>query len=209
MNCKFCDKETKNTGIKHHEIRCRLNPNRITLSPSYGMTGKKGANQFSKAVREGNIPPEVSQKTIQKILATKRKNGTMSKTAEQRQQLSAIMKAAVEKYPDSYTSSNRGRVKQIIVDGIKFQGQWEVDFYNWAKDRGLNPTRPKEGFRYNWNGERTYFPDFYIESLDLFVEVKGYETERDRAKWDQFPKKLKIIKEAEIKQIRKGSFAGL
>jgi hypothetical protein len=116
------------------------------------------------------------------------------------------MKDAVKNNPDSYTSSNRGRTKQIIVDGIKLQGQWEVDFYNWAKEKGLSPERPTIAFKYEWNGERFYHPDFYIPSLDLYVEVKGYETDRDRAKWSQFPGKLRIIKAAEIKQIRQGCF---
>ena len=65
------------------------------------------------------------------------------------------------------------------------------------------------GFEYEWNGKRTYFPDFYIESMDMYVEVKGYETERDRAKWLQFKGKLRIIKEEDIKQIRKGCFERL
>jgi hypothetical protein len=119
------------------------------------------------------------------------------------------MKKAVERNPEAYSSSNRGWTRQIIVDGIKLQGQWEVDFYLWAKDNGLNPKRPTESFTYEWNGTRSYFPDFYIESLDTYVEVKGYETDRDRAKWLTFPKKLRIIKEAEIKQIRQGCFVGL
>ena len=113
------------------------------------------------------------------------------------------------KNTNSNTSSNRGRTRQIIVDGIKLQGQWEVDFYLWAKQNGLDPQRPAAGFEYEWNGQRTYYPDFYIESLDLYVEVKGYETDRDRAKWSQFPKKLCIIKEKEIKQIRQGCFVDL
>ena len=116
------------------------------------------------------------------------------------------MKKAVELYPDSYTSSNRGRAKQIVVDNIKFIGQWEVDFYLWAKTANLNPGRPNSGFTYNWNGKRTYFPDFYIKSLDLYIEVKGYEIDRDRAKWRDFPNTLAIIKEAEIKQIKNGTF---
>jgi hypothetical protein len=45
--------------------------------------------------------------------------------------------------------------------------------------------------------------------MDLYVEVKGYETDRDRAKWRDFPKNLRIIKEAEIKQIRQGIFVDL
>jgi len=51
--------------------------------------------------------------------------------------------------------------------------------------------------------------DFYIESKNVYVEVKGYETDRDRSKWLQFPEKLCIIKEKEIKQIREGCFVGL
>ena len=66
-----------------------------------------------------------------------------------------------------------------------------------------------EGFPYIWNGERTYFPDFYIESLDLYVEIKGYETDRDKAKWKQFPKKLRVIKKKEINEIKKNCFGGL
>ena len=69
-----------------------------------------------------------------------------------------------------------------------------------------NPERPNKGFNYTWNGNRTYFPDFYLPSLNLYVEVKGYETERDTAKWSQFPKKLFVIKAKEIKEIRKGIF---
>ena len=119
------------------------------------------------------------------------------------------MKRAVQQNPESYTSSNRGRTKQIEYDGVKFQGQWELDFYRWAKDQDLDPKRPNRSFRYVWNGERWYHPDFYLPKLDTYVEGKGYETDRDRAKWSQFPEKLVIIKEQQIKDIKKGTFGGL
>jgi hypothetical protein len=45
--------------------------------------------------------------------------------------------------------------------------------------------------------------------LDLYIEVKGYETDRDRAKWKYFPKKLRVIRSKDIKEIRKGCFGGL
>jgi hypothetical protein len=137
------------------------------------------------------------------------KNLSRRHTEESKKKLSVSMKQAVLNNPESYSSKNRGRTKQIIIDGIKLQGQWEVDFYLWAKEEGLNPRRPTEAFKYEWNGERWYHPDFYIESKDLYVEVKGYETDRDRAKWRDFPRKLRIIKEAEIKSIRQKSFLGL
>ena len=116
------------------------------------------------------------------------------------------MKEAVKNNPDSYTSSNRGRTKQIEFDDIKFQGNWELEFYKWAKANNLNPKRATDGFTYIWNGERTYFLDFYIESKDLYVEVKGYKTDRDEAKWKQFPKELLIVDKKAIDKIRKNSY---
>lgn len=202
MNCRYCNREGKSVNSnRQHEIRCKENPNRIEVKPSHGMLGKIGSNQYIK----GTAKP-LSTEARQRI-SEANKNQVWSK--ERRENLSKAMKKAVRENPESYSSSNRGRTRQQIVDGIKLQGQWEVDFYLWAKEQGLNPKRPAESFSYEWNGTRQYFPDFYIESLDLYVEVKGYETERDTAKWSQFPKELRVIKEKEIKQIRKGCFGGL
>lgn len=185
MKCDHCCKEyTNKIGFSNHVRRCPSNPTRIMETLTI-----EGRQRISEKTRAGNL--------------IKWQDPVIKETHR------AAMKKAVQQNPESYSSSNRGRTKQIIVDGIKLQGQWEVDFYIWAKAAGLDPTRPTESFQYSWNGERWYHPDFYIESLDLYVEVKGYETDRDRAKWSQFPKKLCIIKEAEIKKIRQGSFATL
>lgn len=204
MICQFCSKPAKSLNSKvQHEIRCKENPNSIKVKPSYGMLGKKGANQYTY----GAIMSPQTKNKISK--STTAQNTKRWSDPENKIKHSIAMKKAVEKNPESYSTANRGRTKQIIIDGIKLQGQWEVDFYNWAKAQGLNPKRPTESFPYEWNGTRSYFPDFYIESLDMYIEVKGYETDRDRAKWLTFPKKLCIIKEAEIKQIRQGCFVGL
>jgi hypothetical protein len=184
MKCEYCNKEyTNKSGYSNHIRRCPANPSRImeTLTPA-------GKARISKS--------NVEQNKIKWANPDFRKKHQDS------------MKRAVSENPESYSSSNRGRTKQIIVDGIKLQGQWEVDFYMWAKAKGLNPVRPDRAFKYNWNGERLYHPDFYIASLNVYVEVKGYETDRDRAKWNQFPEKLCIVKAAEIKQIRNNTYVG-
>lgn len=55
------------------------------------------------------------------------------------------------------------------------------------------------------NGSRTYFPDFYLPESDMWIEVKGYETERDIAKWESMinvhKKNLNIVKSKEIKNL--------
>lgn len=185
MKCIFCSKEyTNKIGFSNHVRRCPKNPNR----KHEGLT-----DNGRERIRQHRI----------------KQNQEQWADSEFRKRHQESMKRAVKNNPESYTSSNRGRTKQIEFDGIKFQGKWELDFYKWAKDQGLNPRRPNRCFRYFWNGERWYHPDFYIEKIDTYIEVKGYETERDRAKWSQFPEKLCIIKEQQIKEIRQGCFVGL
>ena len=204
MFCQYCNRVAKSVrSNQQHEIRCKKNTSGAQVKPSYGMLGKKGANQYTYGA-------EMSVETKEKISKTTTDwNNKRWGDPENRIKHSNAMKRAVNNNPEAYTSANRGRTKQIIVDGIKFQGQWEVDFYIWAKEKGLNPIRPTRGFEYEWNGKRTYFPDFYIESMNMYVEVKWYETDRDTAKWMQFKGNLRIIKEAEIKQIRQGCFERL
>lgn len=228
-NCKHCQKPAKSLNSNtQHEVRCKSNPERISFEYLKGKTKNQTMwisdtpCSFCQKIYNNKIA--LSNHVIRCRSNPDRKlqirspegrarhiesNKKRVWTLEQRNKHSASMKRAVENHPDSYTSSNRGRTKQIEIDGIKLQGQWEVDFYIWAKKSGFNPKRPANGFKYQWNGERTYYPDFYIESKNLYVEVKGYETDRDRAKWSQFPEKLCIIKEEEIKQIREGCFVGL
>jgi hypothetical protein len=180
-SCIYCEKVYNNrSGLSNHIRRCPKNPERV----------------IEKMTPEGILKRNLSCK-----------NRKWSE--EQRLKQSLAMKKAVEKYPNSYTSANRGRTKQIIVNGIKLQGKWELEFYTWAQSQNFIVEKPSEGFKYQWQGERTYFPDFYIKSLDLYIEVKGYETERDRAKWLHFPNKLRIIRSEDIKKIREGTFKGL
>lgn len=199
MFCKHCNREAKTlVSNTQHEIYCKSNPAARKKVPSFGMLGKKGSNQHIK----GTAKP-LSIESRRKISEANKKQVW---TEERRQRHSSRMKEVARDNPESYTASNRGRTKQIEFDGIKFQGSWELEFYKWAKATGLNPRRCTEGFPYKWNGDRTYYPDFYIESKDLYVEVKGYKTDRDAAKWHQFPKKLLIVDKISIDMIKKDSY---
>lgn len=185
MKCQFCEKEyTNRCGYSNHVRRCPKNPDR----KHEGLT-----EEGRERIRQSTIAQNKQQWNNPEI----------------RKKHQESMRRAVQNKPESYSSANRGRTKQIEFDGIKFQGQWELDFYQWAKEQELEPTKPDRAFKYIWNGERWYHPDFYIKKLDVYVEVKGYETDRDRAKWSQFPERLCIIKEEQIKQIRQGCFVGL
>lgn len=195
MHCVFCNKEVEGEiSKKQHEIRCKKNPNKINVKPSYGMLGKKGANQYTYGA-------EVKESTRKKLSDAGKKQIW---TEERKEKHSIAMKQAVKNNPEAYTSSNRGRTKQIIYNGIKFHGGWELEFYQYCEKNNISVERNFESFEYEWNGIRSYFPDFYLSDFDLYVEIKGYKTDRDVAKWKNFPKKLKIIMKKEILDIRKG-----
>jgi len=198
--CKYCQKECKNeNSLRNHERLCKENPNRIIKPKSQkwldAQKTKRKSNQWDK------IDYEISEVTRTK-LSDASKRQTWNK--ERRLKHSEAMRLAVENNPESYTSSNRGRTKQIIFDGIKFQGKWELEFYQYCKSNGIQIERSNEWFEYEWNGIRKYFPDFYLRDKNLYIEVKGYETERDLAKWSSFPKQLKVIRKDDIMAIRKG-----
>jgi len=211
--CMFCSKECKNSNSKrNHERLCKSNPNRQIPPPKTdswfnAMHSKKGSgsNQWVKAKQSG-VTYILREETRKKLSDSGKKHVW---SEERRRIHSEAMKKAVQQNPESYTSSNRGRTKQLLVDGIKFQGKWELEFYQYCKDNNIRIERSNEWFEYEWNGTRKYFPDFFLPDLELYVEVKGYETDRDRAKWRDFPKPLKIIRKQDIINIRKGCFGGL
>ena len=53
-------------------------------------------------------------------------------------------------------------------------------------------------FPYEWEGNTHYWkPDFFINGM--YVEIKGIETEQEKAKWQYFTKPLRVLKAKEIK----------
>lgn len=213
LECTFCGRVSNNlNSATQHLVRCKNNPNQIDLShlknganfKSYVDRIKKGeivpANQYTKASRLGLPKPSISTELLEKLKEANR-NRVWDEAARQKHSLS--MKIAVENNPESYTSSNRGRTKQIIYKGKKFQGNWELKFYKWCEANHILCERNSAGFSYEWNGKRTYYPDFYLPDYDAYVEVKGYKTDRDSAKWNQFPHKLLVIEKQAIFRIER------
>ena len=203
LTCQFCSKisNTKLGWIKHNDS-CKLNPDKSHMWLSANRHKVKKSNQFIKA-RENGTEYVVTNSTKEKL-----SNSLIGKkfSNSRKENLSRAMKEAVKNNPESYTSSNRGRTKQIEKYGVKFQGSWELMYYEFCLEHNIKIERCSEWFPYEWNGSRKYNPDFYLPETNTYVEVKGYETDRDRAKWTNFPNRLIVIRNKEIKQIKNKTF---
>jgi len=184
--CQYCRREAKTkTSNVAHEVYCHSNPNRKIKKPSYGMKGKKGSNQYTYGA-------EMSEETRKKISEASK---NQSWDDERRACHSLAMQKAVKKHPESYTKNNVcGRVKIVEYSGCKLKGQWELTVAKWFDEQNIKWYNEPKGFSYTWNGsERTYFPDFYLPQEDVYIEVKGYKTDRDEAKWSHFTETLIVI----------------
>lgn len=100
-----------------------------------------------------------------------------------------------------------GRCKSVLYtkkDGTQvwIQGSWEEKFALFLDSQNVNWTKNRVGYKYEYNGKNhLYFPDFHLPDFSFYVEVKGYETDKDRAKWKQFPFKLLVVKKQEIQDL--------
>lgn len=168
----------------------------------------KGSNQFIKARKLGLPDPVVSDNTKRKISESSKRFSKIYWSDESNKiKHSKVMKKAVLENPESYSSKNVcGRVKNITYKEHILKGGWELLFAKWLDENNIKWTNIVNPFTYYWNsGYHLYFPDFYIYEYDLFIEIKGYQTDRDLEKWKSV-ENLAIIKKREINKIKKGVY---
>lgn len=99
-----------------------------------------------------------------------------------------------------------GRAPKYKYKDFTVDGSWELEFCKWADANGIFYERNYDRFDYHFEGiNRKYKPDFKIDD-NLYVEIKGYQTDKNLAKWKQFPHKLIILKRSQIDRIKKHTF---
>ena len=209
MECSFCNKVCKNANsLRNHERLCKVNPNRQILKSNLidyhekvklGLIDKHATNQYTKAKLLGK-EYVISDETRKKISDANSGRKLSPKTIEK---LKISMRAAVQRNPDSYTASNiSGRTPIIVYNGIKLKGTWEVETAKWLDGQNISWTNVITGFDYEWNNAtHLYYPDFYLPEFNCYIEVKGYERDRDRAKWKSLDN-LIVLKQREIDKIK-------
>jgi hypothetical protein len=210
--CIKCEKEYETQQGLNSHLGWHNKPNRKNNFDNWNEKIKnkdvsvKVTNQYIKAIENGIDPKTIMSDDTKAKISKKLKGKKL--TSDHKNNIKKGMMEAVKKYPESYSANNIcGRTKQIeIIDSLgnntKVNGKWELAVAKILNKYNIKWTNIIEPVPYFWNNSwHLYFPDFYLIDLDLYLEVKGYERDRDIQKWNQFDKKLLIIKAENINNL--------
>ncbi len=86
-----------------------------------------------------------------------------------------------------------GHGKKGYYKNIWCDSSWELAYVIYNLEHNIKFERNKQFFNYEYKGKtRKYYPDFKLDDKN-FVEIKGFKTELDKVKFEQFPKNLTLI----------------
>ena len=79
---------------------------------------------------------------------------------------------------------------------------YELAYARYLDVEGIKWRRNTCGFTYSYEGNRhEYIPDFHLPNKETYVEVKGFKTEKDERKWEQFPHDLDVLFKEDLEQL--------
>jgi hypothetical protein len=188
--CKFCTKECKNdNSLRNHERLCKLNPDKQISWLETNRASVKSGNNATRAHAAG-IPFITSAET-----RAKQSVATKSRSPEWKLEHSKqVSKTITEKVSQGKWHTSLARRMHIDYNGVDLHGTWEHEYVKFLDDKKILWVRNKDTFPYEFEGKtRRYTPDFYLPDCCTYIEIKGYMTCKDVAKWNQFPSDKKLI----------------
>lgn len=204
QHCQYCEKVCKNkNSLVNHERLCDKNP--LAQDKAYLRKTKQGKGGWNKGLPAWNkgLTKETDircQHISKGVLSYIQKNGVARKgytlSDETRAKISNTMKKV---YAVKEPRTHQYRTKSGYYKDIWCDSSWELAYLVYCLDHNLPILRTNDRFNYTYKDKvHSYFPDFYREDLDTYVEVKGYITDKDESKFLQFPKKLEVIDGSKI-----------
>ena len=172
--CPICGKVFCEKGIATHIWR--IHGFGKTHRTGVGIKGKPNAR---KGWTKETHPEIIEQnKKVQETMKKKKESGW--------RYVPHFSKDWLEKTAIRMAQHNPGgKCKWFEVNGIKVQGTYEKHFAEELCKKNILWIRPKETFSYidyYTKKKRKYCPDFYIPSLDMYIELKGYWWGTDKEK---------------------------
>jgi len=216
MECKFCQRTINNAGsMKAHEMSCDQNPDKIKHKTGL----PKGYKHIIPSCRKGKTYDEIYGVELAENMRNKMRESLVERgsmwgrmTELEKIKFKSDRKFDMLRRYENGWVSTAGRCKKITLYNtskqcdISVDGTWEVEVVKALNNSDLIWDRNTRRFPYtNEVGiDSHYTPDFYIETLGCYVEVKGYETEKDRCKWKSFPHKLYVLRKGDILKLKDG-----
>lgn len=209
--CKYCGKQCKNlNSLKQHEVRCKKNPSSILVKDNlyeYRLKLQSG----DKTVWNKGLTKDTDDrvKAQGETYHNKYVNGEikiwcagLSKETDDRiKTYSTKISETVSNKIENSDWHCQSR-KRIEYNDNVFDSDWEFEFVKFLDSHNIKWIRKISPFIYIYkNSEHKYFPDLYLPDHDLYIEIKGRCTEKDKAKWDQFDKKLDIYFLKDLKKL--------
>lgn len=173
-----------------------------------------GLSQRELAVKF-NIPNSLVQAAVkEKLLICRspiearilaKSQGKCLITKDGRRRLSESAKILILARYEAGWMPKAGRCKKFsysspIAGDVLVDGTWELAVAGWLDQQHYNWRRNVKRFEYtNLSGTISHYtPDFWVEELNGYLEIKGYETALDRCKWSQFTEPLIIWKKSDL-----------
>jgi hypothetical protein len=185
-SCKICGNEARFL-FKTGNWYCCKSPNSCPVK-------RKNSGDKIKSIRSN-----LTRKSyiVERIGTIKGQAATIEKELERRQKISYTMKNNPEA-GGLREGSGRGLkcwYESKIAGNVYIRSSYELEYVKWLDDNNIKWKANLIRFPYEFESKiRNYIPDFYLIDEDCYVEIKGYETEKDKAKQNQFPYKLKVLK---------------
>lgn len=98
-----------------------------------------------------------------------------------------------EKLSNGLWHNSFARSRRQTYAGQPFDGKWEMYLAQWFDVHEISWIRNVKTFPYTYDKPRQYTPDFYLPDIDCYIEVKGWKTPKDEAKWSQFSERLLVL----------------
>ena len=193
FKCKHCEKTYSKHGIgthiwrKHTKTGKKFDPNKGYVIGTRKIWNKGLTKNTDRRVKKIT---ETQKDMFDKGLLKTTKYIPLSDIHKKK--LSKVIK---QKVKDGTWHNSFSKARTHKYKGISLYGTWELNYAKYLDSKNIEWKRPTSSFPYFYkNTQRQYTPDFYLPIEKTYIEIKGYETERDRMKWKYFPHKLRILK---------------